>query len=302
MDIAIGSLRARNTPMLKVEGLYWILDQNLRPAIVAGYGTNDPEKMSSIHQIIKFHVRGVPRRRVPIFNVVSTIDDYAVKHTRVATPSVVLYDEKIPASTIKAARNYLEGQYIDYVLDVAEAFRGRGFEVPPVAQFEFIAEKAKKKAKVVKAKAIKSNKRMRFITEEDDEDGPVRCLTPIKKQVRSSPNAPTVSNLNAPTASWVRLVVHLTSPIRTLQMASLLWLILTPLSTQSKIVTDLALQSASKTLVATRRTTGPPHSLPRVTSSSPAERSNDETTKRRMVGTKKRWEDGEERHWEYDNF
>jgi hypothetical protein len=187
MDIAIGSLRARNTPMLKVEGLYWILDQNLRPAIVAGYGTNDPEKMSSIHQIIKFHVRGVPRRRVPIFNVVSTIDDYAVKHTRVATPSVVLYDEKIPASTIKAARNYLEGQYIDYVLDVAEAFRGRGFEVPPVAQYEFIAEKVKKKAKVVKAKAIKSNKRMRFITEEDDEDGPVRCLTPIKKQVRFQP-------------------------------------------------------------------------------------------------------------------
>jgi hypothetical protein len=187
MDIAIGSLRARRTPMLKVEGLYWILDQNLRPAIVAGYGTDDPEKMSSIHQIIKFHVRGVPKRRVPIFNVVSTIDDYAVKHTRVATPSVVLYDEKIPASTIKAARDYLEGQYIDYVLDVAKAFRGRGFEVPPVAQFEFIIEKAKKKAKVVKAKAIKSNKRMRFITEEDDEDGPVRCLTPIKKQVRFQP-------------------------------------------------------------------------------------------------------------------
>jgi hypothetical protein len=192
MDIAIGSLRARNTPMLTVEGLHWILDQNLRPAILVGYGTDDPEKMSSIHQIIKFHYR-----KRPIFNVVSTMEDYAVKHTRVATPSVVLFDEKIPATNILAARNYLEGQYIDYVLDVAEAFRGRGFEVPCVAQFELNNSKIKKKAKVVKAKAVKPNavkpnavkpnKRMRTVTEEDDEDGPVRCLTPIRKQVRFQP-------------------------------------------------------------------------------------------------------------------
>jgi hypothetical protein len=146
--------------------------------------------MSSIHQIIKFHYR-----KRPIFNVVSTMEDYAVKHTRVATPSVVLFDEKIPATNILAARNYLEGQYIDYVLDVAEAFRGRGFEVPCVAQFELNTSKIKKKAKVVKTKAVKTkavnpNKRMRTVTEEDDEDGPVRCLTPIRKQVRFQPECP----------------------------------------------------------------------------------------------------------------
>jgi hypothetical protein len=181
MDIALGSLRARNTPMLKVEGLYWILDQNIRPAIVVGYGTNDPEKMSSIHHIIKFHVR-----KRAIFNVVSAMEDYSVKHTRVATPSVVLFDEKIPATDMIKARNYLEAQYRDYVLDVAEAFRGRNFKVPTVAQFEVDIQKVKKKFKVVKAKATrkaKSSKPLRYIIEEDDEDGPVRCLTPIRKQV-----------------------------------------------------------------------------------------------------------------------
>jgi hypothetical protein len=181
MDIALGSLRTRNTPMLKVEGLYWILDQNLRPAIIVGYGTEDPEKMSSIHHIIKFHVR-----QCPIFNVVSAMEDYAVKHTRVATVNVLLFDEKIPASNIRMARDYLAGQYRDYVLDVAEAFRNRGFDVPTVAQFEVNTSKPKKKAKVVKAKATrktKSNKLLRYIIEEDDEDGPVRCLTPIRKQV-----------------------------------------------------------------------------------------------------------------------
>jgi hypothetical protein len=185
LDIALGSLRARNTPMLKVEGLYWILDQNLRPAIVVGYGTNDPEKMSSIHHIIKFHVR-----RVPIFNVVSAMEDYSVKHTRVATPNVVLFDEKIPASDIVTARHYLAGQYTDYVLDVANAFRSRNFEVPLVAQFEVkrVAGKAKKKvAKVFKAKAIKPKKLARFIVEEDDEDGPLRCLTPIRKLASVQP-------------------------------------------------------------------------------------------------------------------
>jgi hypothetical protein len=181
MDIALGSLRARRTPMLKVEGLYWILDQNVRPAIVVGYATNDPEKMSSIHHIIKFHVC-----QLPIFNVVSTMEDYSVKHTRVATPNVVLFDEKIPATTIIEARGYLAGQYTSYVLDVAKAFRKRGFEVPPVAQFEVDIQKAKKKFKVVKANATgkaKLNKPLRYIIEEDDEDGPVRCLTPIRKQV-----------------------------------------------------------------------------------------------------------------------
>jgi hypothetical protein len=179
MDIALGSLRARHTPMLKVEGLYWILDQNVRPAIVVGYATNDPEKMSSIHHIIKVHVR-----QLPIFNVVSTMEDYSVKHTRVATPNVVLFDEKIPATTIIEARGYLAGQYTSYVLDVAKAFRDRGFEVPFVAQFEVDIQKPKRKSKVVKTKAkAKLSKRLRYIIEEDDEDGPVRCLTPIGKQV-----------------------------------------------------------------------------------------------------------------------
>ncbi|KAH0277981.1 hypothetical protein KCU91_g2819, partial [Aureobasidium melanogenum] len=180
MNIALGSLRARKTPMLKVEGLSWILDNNLRPAIIVGYGTDDPEKMSSIHHIIKFHFR-----KRPIFNVVSAMEDYAVKHTRVATPSVVIYDEKIPASTILAARNYLEDQYKSFVIDVAEAFRGRGFEVPIVDEFELEpVKKSKKKAnKVVKKTkpAKPSHKRVRFVIEEDDEDGPVRCLTPTKK-------------------------------------------------------------------------------------------------------------------------
>jgi hypothetical protein len=180
MDIALGSLRARHTPMLKVEGLYWILDQNVRPAIVVGYATNDPEKMSSIHHIIKFHVR-----QLPIFNVVSTMEDYSVKHTRVATPNVVLFDEKIPATTIIEARGYLAGQYTSYVLDVAEAFRDRGFEVPLVAQFEVDIQKPKRKSKVVKTKAkAKLNRRLRpMIVEEEDEDGPVRRLTPIRKHV-----------------------------------------------------------------------------------------------------------------------
>ena len=186
MDIALGSLRARHTPMLKVEGLSWILDENLRPAIVVGYGTDDPEKMSSIHHIIKFHVR-----KRPIFNVVSAMEDYSVKHTRVATPNVVLFDEKIPALDILTARDYLEAQYIDYVLDVVNAFCGRGYEVPPVAQFEIKADvgKAKKKkaAKILKAKALKSKKRARILIEEDDEDGPLRCLTPIRKQASVQP-------------------------------------------------------------------------------------------------------------------
>jgi len=180
MDIALGSLRARNTPMLKVEGLYWIIDENLRPAIVVGYGTDDPEKMSSIHHIIKFHVR-----KRPIFNVVSAMEDYSVKHTRVATPNVVLFDEKIPAPDIKAARDYLEAQYKDYVLDVVEAFRGRKFEV----QFGIEADvkKAKKKAKIVKARAVKPKKFARAIVEDDDEDGPLRCLTPIRKYASAQP-------------------------------------------------------------------------------------------------------------------
>lgn len=186
LDIALGSLRARNTPMLKVEGLYWILDENLRPAIVVGYGTKDPEKMSSIHHIIKFHFR-----KRPIFNVVSAMEDYSVKHTRVATPNVVLFHEKIPASNILAARNYLEGQYINYVLDVVEAFRDRGYKVPTVAQFEIKAEvsKAKKKkaAKALKAKAVKPKRQARFVVEEDDEDGPLRCLTPIRKLASVQP-------------------------------------------------------------------------------------------------------------------
>jgi len=40
--------------------------------------------------IIKFHFR-----KRPIFNVVSAMEDYAVKHTRVATPNVVIFDERI---------------------------------------------------------------------------------------------------------------------------------------------------------------------------------------------------------------
>lgn len=184
MDIALGSLRARNTPMLKVEGLYWILDENVRPAIVVGYGTNDPEKMSSIHHIVKFHFR-----KVPIFNVVSAMEDYSVKHTRVAYPNVVLYDEKIPASDIKTARKYLTAQYNDYVLDVVGAFRDRGFDVPTVAEFEIKADvgKAKKKAKIVKARAVKPKKFARTIVEDDDEDGPLRCLTPIRKYASIQP-------------------------------------------------------------------------------------------------------------------
>lgn len=180
MDIALGSLRARKTPMLKVEGLSWILDQNLRPAIIVGYGTNDPEKMSSIHHIIKFHVR-----ERPIFNVVSAKEDYSVKHTRVATLSVVIYDEKIPEPNIRAARDYLEDQYKSFVVDVAEAFRGRGFEVPPVDKFEIetVTSKSKKKAKGIK----RNNKRVRLVIEEDDEDGPIRCLTPRKKRASVEP-------------------------------------------------------------------------------------------------------------------
>ncbi|CAD0110054.1 unnamed protein product [Aureobasidium uvarum] len=228
MDIALGSLRARNTPMLMVEGLYWILDANLRPAIIAGYGTNDPEKMSSIHHIIKFHVR-----QVPIFNVVSAMEDYAVKHTRVATVNVVIYDEKIPASDIVAARGYLTGQYMSYVLDVAAAFRNRGFEVPTVAQFETEpATKGKTKStsktkvtKAKKAKPAKLNKRVRFIVEEDEEDGPIRCLTPIRKQPASvelpersdSPMGDTPSPNFAYTANGLTLVVDADTPIKSVE-------------------------------------------------------------------------------------
>ncbi|CAD0042509.1 unnamed protein product [Aureobasidium pullulans] len=165
MDIALGSLRARKIPLLKVEGLSWILDQNLRPAIVVGYGTNDPEKMSSIHHIIKFHVR-----KRPIFNVVSAMEDYAVKHTRVATPNVVIFDEKIPAADITSARHYLQGQYIDFVLDVATAFRSRGLEVPLIDGFEEdVGDKGKGKGKTkiaakpkVKVTKTKVGKKARF--------------------------------------------------------------------------------------------------------------------------------------------
>ncbi|KAI5207010.1 hypothetical protein E4T39_02229 [Aureobasidium subglaciale] len=199
MDIALGSLRARQTPMLKVEGLSWILDENLRPAIVAGYGTDDPEKMSSIHHIIKFHVR-----RVPIFNVVSAMVDYAVKHTRVATPNVIIFDGKIPAQDIKTARDYLAHQYTAYVLDVAEAFRSRGLKVPPVDEFEQVpAAKGKGKGhKIVtkhrttktflkarvakKARNLKAKKHVRFTVDEDDDDGPVRRLTPTRKEVTAT--------------------------------------------------------------------------------------------------------------------
>ncbi|TIA42646.1 hypothetical protein D6C78_00891 [Aureobasidium pullulans] len=193
MDIALGSLRARKIPLLKVEGLSWILDQNLRPAIVVGYGTNDPEKMSSIHHIIKFHFR-----KRPIFNVVSAMEDYAVKHTRVATPNVVIFDEKIPAADITSARHYLQGQYIDFVLDVATAFRSRGLEVPLIDGFEEdVGDKgkgkgkgktkiaAKPKVKVAKTKVgkkAKVHKRVSFLIEDDEDDGPIRRLTPIRSQ------------------------------------------------------------------------------------------------------------------------
>lgn len=40
--------------------------------------------------IIKFHFR-----KRNIFNVVSAMEDYAVKHTHVATPNVVISDERI---------------------------------------------------------------------------------------------------------------------------------------------------------------------------------------------------------------
>ncbi|KAI4740329.1 hypothetical protein E4T50_09237 [Aureobasidium sp. EXF-12298] len=227
LDIALGSLRARNTPMLKVEGLYWILDENLRPAIVVGYGTKDPEKMSSIHHIIKFHVR-----QRPIFNVVSAMEDYSVKHTRVATPNVVLFHEKIPATNILAARNYLEGQYINYVLDVIDGFRDRKYEVPTVAQFEIKAEinKAKKKkaAKALKAKASKSTKRARFAIEEDDEDGPLRCLTPIRKLANVQPeradsmmgevgNSPSPNFTYQDSADGLTLVIDPDTPINSIE-------------------------------------------------------------------------------------
>lgn len=224
MDIALGSLRARKTPMLKVEGLSWILDENQRPAIIVGYGTDDPEKMSSIHHIIKFHVR-----KVAIFNVVSAMEDYAVKHTRVATPNVLIFDEKIPEPNIKAARRYLEGQYRDFVVDVAEAFRGRGFDVPVVDGFELEpARKLKRKAKVVKkAKANKSTKRVRFIIEEDDEDGPVRCLTPTKKHASVEPErADSImgESIDSPnftykeTADGLTLVVDPDTPISSVEI------------------------------------------------------------------------------------
>ncbi|KAK6008685.1 hypothetical protein QM012_000588 [Aureobasidium pullulans] len=229
MDIALGSLRARKTPMLKVEGLSWILDENLRPAIIVGYGTDDPEKMSSIHHIIKFHVRNVP-----IFNVVSAMEDYAVKHTRVATPNVLIFDEKIPETNIKAARNYLCGQYRSFVVDVADAFRGRGFDVPVVDGFEREpAKKNKKKAKVIKkTKAAKpSNKRVRFQIVEDDEDGPVRCLTPIKKRASHEPESEpertdsimgeSVSSPNfsyKETADGLALVVNPDTPVKSVEI------------------------------------------------------------------------------------
>ncbi|KAI4727625.1 hypothetical protein E4T49_04594 [Aureobasidium sp. EXF-10728] len=224
MDIALGSLRARKTPMLKVEGLYWILDEGLRPAIVVGYGTDDPEKMSSIHHIIKFHVR-----KVPIFNVVSAMEDYAVKHTRVATPNVIIYDDSIPASTNLEARNYLEAQYRSYVLDVVEAFDGRGFKV----DFEVDPAGKKKKTKVSKASKVKKtkpakpaklNKHVHFIVEEDEEDGPVRCLTPIRKQASvESPGSSDTIMCNAPssnfayTANGLTLVVNPDTPINSVE-------------------------------------------------------------------------------------
>ncbi|KAI4720595.1 hypothetical protein E4T48_03157 [Aureobasidium sp. EXF-10727] len=226
MDIALGSLRARKTPMLKVEGLYWILDEGLRPAIVVGYGTDDPEKMSSIHHILKFHVR-----KRPIFNVVSAMEEYAVKHTRVATPNVAIYDGNIPASTNLEARNYLEAQYRSYVVDVVEAFRGRGFDVEfkvePAGKRKTKASKASrasKVSKVKKTKPAKLNKRVHFIVEEDEEDGPVRCLTPIRKQASvESPGSSDPIMCDAPssnfayTANGLTLVVNPDTPINSVE-------------------------------------------------------------------------------------
>ncbi|KAH0373126.1 hypothetical protein KCU65_g632, partial [Aureobasidium melanogenum] len=225
MDIALGSLRARKTPMLKVEGLSWILDENLRPAIIVGYGTTDPEKMSSIHHIIKFHVR-----KVPIFNVVSAMEDYSVKHTRVATPNVLIFDERIPASDMIEARDYLEEQYRSYAFDVAEAFRSRKFKVqfgPEPAKEP--AKVSKKKAKVVKKTkpAKPNNKRVRFVIEEDDEDGPVRCLTPIKKQVSVEPeraDSIMCESVGSPnltytdTADGLTLVVDPDTPVKSVEV------------------------------------------------------------------------------------
>lgn len=201
MDIALGSMRARKIPMLKANGLHWILDQNVRPAILVGYGSDDPEKMSSIHHIIKFHYR-----KRPIFNVVSAMEDYSVKHTRVATPNVAIFDDRIPVKEPRAARDFLQEQYIDLVVDIAKAFRERGLEVPPVDQFEsgFESGAGKKtktkvvanpKARSAKARAkvatAKKNKRVRFITEieDDEEDGPIRRLTPIKKHAPATQSA-----------------------------------------------------------------------------------------------------------------
>lgn len=81
--------------------------------------------MSSIYYIIKFYFR-----KRPIFNVASIIEDYAVKHTRIATPNVVIFDKKIATADITLARHYLQAQYINFILDVAIAFRSRSLEVP----------------------------------------------------------------------------------------------------------------------------------------------------------------------------
>jgi hypothetical protein len=184
--------------MIQAGGLTWIIDTNGRPAIIAGYATTDAEKMSSPDQIIKFHFR-----ERPTFNVVSTMVDYAVKHTRVGMPQVKIFDDEIPTkfrTDNKTTQDYLMHIYRQFVVKVANAFRELKVVVPPVEPFEESslpqksATKLKSRANVTqggkiskrskvskKAKAPGLSDRYRSILEEDEDDGPMRCLTPIRK-------------------------------------------------------------------------------------------------------------------------
>ncbi|KEQ82530.1 hypothetical protein M438DRAFT_357075 [Aureobasidium pullulans EXF-150] len=125
--------------------------------------------MSSIHYIIKFYFR-----KRPIFNVASIIEDYAIKHTRIATPNVVIFDKKIATTNITLASRSLEVPLINsFKEDIGDKGKGKG-------KTKIIAKSKVKVTKTKVGKKAKVYKRVSFLIEDDKDNGPIRRLTLIR--------------------------------------------------------------------------------------------------------------------------
>lgn len=138
MDLALAILPSRGVEVLQLAGeeLYWILDAEKRPCILAGYGSTQPVKQAKVHFMIKFRVStSVRGRSTPIFNVVFAKDDNPVRHTRVARKNVKVLATGIPLEPPWADKKalctlgaWLSQYYLKHIVAAGEGFQQQGLK------------------------------------------------------------------------------------------------------------------------------------------------------------------------------